>query len=816
MKKYIFNSNEYNAINESLSENRTIVEAFLKVGPIRMRDGSVHAPNEFVDVVNAALTKFEQKHPWEYNFIKYARILYLLNGKVTRTMCVDDRGDLYINVEFIYSFLKMNSNYIMYILYHEAMHNILNHVQRGIAYGKKHGKLTWTEMNICADFEVNGQMVSDHVCTANDWSILHGCYDQQFKGLTFEMIADRKNKISNIDTELEWDPIIGNKNSTSTGKTGSKKWTDGKNEMKKAIDDLVKHFGGDKKKTLDELKKLYKKTKDPKTMLSEIKNMSTQPVVNFILNSRLFESENMDEETIAGLKDGFKDSISDLINDLRNSSGEQTSSNDLRDEISEKIDELLKKLTEDINDENQESNDENQESDNKDNKEDSDSIDNLIKELQDSIENAKKENEDESLDSELDDLLEKLKELEENLKDDDSDIDDLQSELEKISDEMKDKKEESNEDNEELSDEDLEELSKMFDNDIDVLPPGGNLDEDGVDSDKKSGIANNEEVEEHEVETSINEGNSIVGRIVKHSEIEENLKDSLEESGYDTDDIDAIYDEIMSRTPTSQTEMTELRDLIITNKKNSTLADLCNKVNVDENTVDELWEELVKKFLERNTTRRGSDHRKEDPRDIRWGNKRYLSMDDIIMPYHGKTDAAPQYINIFIDCSGSIDVGICLYFIDFIEKLCGKLEFSGLRLIPFSDVVDDKHIVSCTGEELKEEKNIRVLKDFIYDCESQAFGGGGNSSSFGSIAKFIAKSDVSEPENVYLVMGDGGYFDTYNVMKFKPFSERVLFCVADRDIKNTLKNRGSYLSWCVNPKNKFLEIVYICLDEINK
>jgi len=75
MKKYIFNSNEYNAINESLSENRTIVEAFLKVGPIRMRDGSVHTPNEFVDVVNAALTKFEQKHPWEYNFIKYARIL---------------------------------------------------------------------------------------------------------------------------------------------------------------------------------------------------------------------------------------------------------------------------------------------------------------------------------------------------------------------------------------------------------------------------------------------------------------------------------------------------------------------------------------------------------------------------------------------------------------------------------------------------------------------------------------------------------------------------------------------------------------------
>lgn len=54
---------------------------------------------------------------------------------------------------------------------------------------------------------------------------------------------------------------------------------------------------------------------------------------------------------------------------------------------------------------------------------------------------------------------------------------------------------------------------------------------------------------------------------------------------------------------------------------------------------------------------------------------------------------------------------------------------------------------------------------------------------------------VHEQDSVYLVMTDGGLFDTQNIIKFKHFSERVLFCITDNDIKNTLKNKGSYLSW---------------------
>lgn len=797
MKK-IFNSEEYNVLNESHVENKSIVEAFLKVGPIKMRDGSIHNPSEFVNIVNFALMKFKNKHPWEYKYIQYARIVYLLDGKVTSTMCVDEHGDLYINVEFLYSFLKMNTDYIMFILYHEAMHNILDHVQRGIRYGKKtNNKLTWTEMNICADFEVNGQMVADHVCKPDDWVELKGCYDPHFKGLTFEMIANKKNQIKNVDTHLEWNPAQGGgEQGQGTGgnrKDNSKKSPDyqrGYDEMTKAISDLLAKNGGDRGRTEKELTSIFARTQKPDVMLSEIEKLISSPKTHFIMNSQMFESTESDAEWIKGLKDGFSNGLNKLYDSQEQSTSEMTAEEAA--EAAERAAEEAEAAAEEAK-----SNAENQ-GNKSGNKQSGSSSEKG---------NTKGNETGSGSDSDLEDAANTAAD-----------------EAQKAREATERAKEAAERGDTETSRKEAENARKHAENAKNAAQKGNNQDMGGSGHNKSNVGPKSKEAGSDTSHspitgdmtlTDISGVNSMVGRIVKQSELEANLADSLKDSGYDTDDINSIRDELLSRSYVSSQEMSTLREQIIANKKNSVLADLCNQVNIEENVITELWEELVKKFLERTTTRKGTDEIIEDEDDIRWGNKRYLSMDDIIMPYYGETDASPQYINIFIDCSGSINTKICLYFLGIIENMCKKCEFGGLRLIPFSDAVEESKIVGCTQEELKDEKTLDMLREFIYECEKNYYGGGGNSTSFLCMAKHIIKCDLAEPDSVYLVMTDGGLFDTQNIIKFKHFSERVLFCITDNDIKNTLKHKGSYLSWCVNPKYSFLDKVYIDLDEVD-
>lgn len=822
MKK-IYNSEEFFLINESESLNRSIVEAFLNIGPIVMMDGSIHSPSEFVDVVNNALFMFESNHPWEYRFIKYAKIVYLLNGLITDTMCVDDRGDLYINVEFLYSFLHMNPKYIMYILYHEAMHNILNHVQRGVAYGKKNRKLTWSEMNICADYEVNGQMISDHICTEADWDALHGYYNKAFKGLTFEMIAARASKLKELSAEVKWDPTAGK--SKSQGENGSVQKTNiadydkGFNEMKDIVNRLLKQNNGDVKKTIGQISTVISKTKQADVVYSEIKQLVNEST-HFILSSKLFESTN-NKDYIDGLKDGFESVVADLTSmsgmnvDPDDGSfggnGSGSGENGNPDQGLSPAEAAAEKAR-------------------------------TCSVSADMAADAARKNADVSGNltdvehQQLEDTYNDIKELSDQIRD----LSNQASEAAKNNDETKAKKcaQEC---------EDLLNQIKSKSNLANATRSDGSGDNDGgmkSDSDvyikgakdAGNGVVNKSKdrqtksatetdtgslnpLDKHgklEAEmpvSEINGVNTMIGRIVRHSDIERALKDSLLKSGYSEEDATDIYDDIVSKSMPTPNEMRGLRDEIIAHKKNSVLADLCNQVNVDGSVIDELWKSLVEKFLEKNTVYRGTDKRADDPKDIRWGNRKYLSMDDIILPYHGKTDEAPQYINIFIDCSGSIDAKLCLYFLKMIEELCKRLDFSGLRLIPFSDEVDVSKIVSATQEELKKEEVLKGLEDFIYDCETYCYGGGGNSTSFLCISNHIAKCDIAEPDSIYLVMTDGALFDTKNIRKLKPFAERVLFCIADEDIENTLKDMGSYLGWCVRPEYKYIEKVYIDLQK---
>lgn len=796
----VLNTSDFITINESTEENKGIVEAFLKVPPIKMADGNYVQPSKFVNVVSSAMYMFETKHPWEYQFIKYARILYLLDSRITKTMCVDEYGDLYINVEFLYSFLKMNPKYIMYILYHEAMHNILNHVERGRKYGEVKGeknKLTWHEMNICADFEVNGQMVSDRVCSSNDWDILKGCYDTQFNGMTFEMIADNKNKIKNIDTDFTWNPKTGGPKDSQSGMQGERPsnpdYDKGYADMDNAIKDLLTMNGHDKQKTEKQISSIITKTQKPDEILNEIKKIVENIPMQYItvLNSKLFESAQSNADWMSGLNAALIDGLKKLMQ-----SGGETMTSEEAAESAEKSAEEAEAAAEAA----EEAAEEARKNSGGDNEDEVCDAEEKAQQARDAANEARE-------------AAERAREAAEN-----GDTEKANEEAQNAKNALEKAKNPGSTSDEFDGDDSGE--SSMSDGSGDTIVDRSSKAKNKELSDNKHNTPNkgNSKADVKTPETNIGGTEEMVGRIIKRSEIQQNLKDSLADSGYNTDEIDRIYDEVYSKFKEPEqlkAESIKMRDAIIAHKKNSTLAKLCSQVNVDEKMTDEIWEEIVRKFLERTTVYRGSDPTMDDESSILWGNKKYLSLDDIILPYQEKTDAAPQYINIFIDKSGSIDAKLCMYFIGIIRNLCDKLEFSGLRLIPFADTIPEHMIFTCTADELNEggEDATKAIEGVIDNYAKSSEGGLGNSTSFKCIADYIAKMNIYEPDSVYFVLTDGGLFDTHNIIKYKPFSERILFCIADYDIKDTLKNNNSYLSWCVNPKYEFLEKLYIDLEE---
>lgn len=200
MKNYILDSAGYSLLLEGRG-GAGMAEDLINLGRIRMPDGKVVDGMEFVDVVNSAMALFGSKYPCEYSFISDSPVIYLLDNSFCDTMCVDGRGVLYINIGFVYKNppdgLGMHPKSVFNILYHECMHVFLSHISRTHAYNKGHNKnkLSWKDMNIATDLEVNGMMVIDKVCDSSFFETLEACYAKKVAGLPMEAIASNHKDV---------------------------------------------------------------------------------------------------------------------------------------------------------------------------------------------------------------------------------------------------------------------------------------------------------------------------------------------------------------------------------------------------------------------------------------------------------------------------------------------------------------------------------------------------------------------------------------------------------------------------------------------
>lgn len=203
-------NNIYNRLNESTMDYSGNTSTILKIGSIPMYIEKLDKVMDvelkpIVQCVDRAIGKIISRYKFMSDYIRYNRTMYVLtdpNSKncIHKTMAVDDRGNLWLNVFFIYKELNNDVNRVFGIIFHELMHNFLNHLERGKKLLPMEARKKMWEMNpqllkdadlkqnICADLEVNCNMVADGVVSKTFWEEMHGFYDDKYVGKMWEEI----------------------------------------------------------------------------------------------------------------------------------------------------------------------------------------------------------------------------------------------------------------------------------------------------------------------------------------------------------------------------------------------------------------------------------------------------------------------------------------------------------------------------------------------------------------------------------------------------------------------------------------------------
>lgn len=780
----VLDSGSYHTLCES--QNYTNGNAHLIVGrELEISDGKKWCKvngTEIVELVNGALAKFSIMHPVEYSFISHTAIIYLLDATVTRTMCVDKRGVIYINVGFLYQptpkGLDMNSDAVMNILYHEYMHIILEHLPRAHRYRKRGKDIDWKEMNIAADLEVNGTMVIDGICNDKFWRDQRGCYSDMVEGLPMETIfANHRNLINsfkNTDAGICPEFDLGDNN----------KDKDDEPAKRIVYDDSTKEFRlghAEAMKACNEvLKKAYKKYDTSKgdlkniiAALQDAYNEITTTVASkhSLAESLMYESvapqgdvkyETFGQGWVLGIKENsmrimlMKQELENLLNGVK-PNGDVPN-----------------------------------------------------------IELPVDDNEEEhqvSLDTNEEELL--LPKPKNNNNDDGNGGggESGQDSGSNNGNDDKDNKDNNNGDGKGDGDKDNKDNN---DNDGN----GGDGKGDDKDSDNTDDGSGNSKygIGGGPIRVTRSGGKPmLVGGIVRDEDIngekslEDKVAESLRNSGFDESEINGVTAELESLPERSESELAKVRDKLITGTPNSAIAKVCRDIKVEKTVVEDLWEEIVKRFLERNTTYAAENAKKPDEDRIRWGNRRTLSH-GIITPYHPETTEDTQHINILIDTSGSVDRNLASYFIKMIAELYKKLKYSGVNMYAWASEVDDENILSITEDmQLTDEQISNAATNLMSNNKA----GGGTD--IRKAVDFMLKNWKEEPTGVWLIFTDGE-FGTDHLKYLLSQGNKYLFVVYTMDVKEkmTQKTKSNYKWWAINPEYSGINKVFIDMRLMHK
>lgn len=835
MKNYVLNSDDFSLVNErKRTKNREgNATDLIQLGKIFINDGTedgaIVEGREFVKVVNSALAFFEAKYPFEYKYISGSPVIYLLDDSFCNTMAVDDRGVLYINVGFLYRKapygLDMKAGSICNILYHECMHTFLSHVRRSIVFNEKHNdqKLTWKDMNIAADLEVNGTMVVDKVCTENFWELYKGCYDKSVVGLPMEsIVANYKNIIDKFKAQPP-QAMFGNQMNGQNAQSGQGSQDDTQNQpggnqkdyskmtaqeaaqdaeksadsAQLSADDAKRNFGKnsqqakDAQNAADKARDAANKANDAasKDDTKEAQNQAKEAANQASKAEQAANGQQNDSQQNAqqGDQGGIKQDGQQEGQQGEGDNGEQSGQNG--QEQSGDGNQGRQSGSQDENGSQSQGGKDYSNMSAKDAAQDAMESANQAQEAANMAKKWSGENSQQAKDAQqaannAKDVASKAAEAAGR-----GDDKEAQRQAREASKQAK-----------RASDAAKNALNKSENNQKDKE---GNDNEDGG---AGNGMGDNgKSMYDAELHSGNGSKQTLIGEILRKSDVNSKLRKSLENSGFDKDTVDDVCEEVFTLNPKPAEELSALRDSIIKGKPKSGLAKICTDIKINNEVVENVWEEIVKKFLESNTLFMGKRKKTPDRKHIKWGDRRTLGI-DMIRPYHPKADSAPQNINVLVDTSGSIDMNTTLLFAQTLANCCDKLEYSGVTLIPFASVVDEKSAVYFTGDEAKTDKEAIINRVIEMAVHNNA----GGSTRIVPCVETILKYSQSEPKSVWIIFTDGEFVGEKSLKKLLSSSNRILFVIYNRKFEERFKG---WLKWCVDPDYEQLSKCYIDLDK---
>jgi len=807
---------ELNLLTESMGANKS-ADILLKMGTVSIHDvtGKVHMvpAKSIIGVVNRGLYKIQSEYKFFYRFISKINIVYLPeNNRYVNTMAVDDKGNMYICVSFIYNFCQMDPNNVFGILFHELMHVLLDHIARdkripgiNLSDPETHNKL-----NIAADYEVNCSMVADSIVRSSFWQKMHGYWDPKYTGMPFEKIFDKINT-----DELE-------------DESGSK-LNDSINDMRKNIQDQLNKRRQELLDTLDDIEdgedgeedgdpqqgnsngsnkqsgKSGKgsnkddKSNDPneqdESRLSKLQNI--QQRLNDILDNirtDLTKKEIDDlKRSVDTLKRGIEaiksrlnesidssiDSLDDLLTSIERRYGKRDEMDDTTDNGSKSGkpgkpskpgkggDQDTKNTNSgDQNTKNTNSGDQNTK--NTDNGSDDMSDDPFTGRDTDGSDDS------ESTDSLLDGIRDEIQKL----------SDEINKEIEKESSSMSNKPQNASDKAKDILDKLVDDLPDSEDSGdvkqqvddlkkkIDQLS-SGDINDDVVD-DILDSIDNIFDESGTQIENSLIDNVSVFDKEVpgsmkltsiSASELSNILSESNWSDSLDASDIQQVSDtlnteKIIATDKDRDDAVKELKS----EKQDSFIAKTIDNIKDSQIQMQEDdWQAQLDIALKQQTLKTGPI-KQTDFKKTNWGDKKHAWRDDVSMPYHPKKKQTIQNVHVFLDCSGSV-LGTMDTFqkmIIYIFELCKKYQYSGLTVYGFGDGPIDKlremmenSISFNYEEETPDEMLPKLMNHFRENWTSCQ-----RSENFRELFKFIDELQIKEDNPVCVICGDGdwGYF----------------------------------------------------------
>lgn len=245
---------------------------------------------------------------------------------------------------------------------------------------------------------------------------------------------------------------------------------------------------------------------------------------------------------------------------------------------------------------------------------------------------------------------------------------------------------------------------------------------------------------------------------------EEGLSDEdLKEAGYSDEDL-AEINKIRKSNETNNSKA-NIQKQIDRMKRDLSKGDIIRRtldaIEIESNKYKNLWRDILEDFMSKKTRRAGRDlpNGRND-----WINKKTIARGEYGI-HRQKTSQDPQDVNVYVDVSGSMDLGLLEIISKSLVIFTQQWEYSGLNICPWASTSNGVHKV----EEFYDKSEAEITKEIleIISTGEGECGGGTDadaviSAMLDAVEESLNNPDKEEKDDIHIVITDG-YFDYQNV-----------------------------------------------------